>query len=78
MKSAILRMIRCGRPTIPTMVSESEEGSRLFRILMEAPKFGRLTVEASKFIERCRQRGVADETPSRYRNHANTGARSRC
>ncbi len=78
MKSAILRMIRCGRSTIPTMVSESEEGSRLFRILMEAPKFGRLTVGVSKFMERCRQRCVADETRSRYRSHASTGARSMC
>jgi hypothetical protein len=47
MKSAILRMIRCGRSTIPTMVRESEQGPQLFKIFIEAPKFGRLTVEAS-------------------------------
>ncbi len=49
MKSVILRMIRGGRSTIATMVSDSEEGSQLFRISRKAPKFGRLTVEVSKF-----------------------------
>lgn len=48
MKSAILRMIRCGRSTIPTMISASEQGSQLFNISSGAPKFGRLTGEVSK------------------------------
>ena len=48
MKSVILRMIRGRRSTIATRVSDSEEGSQLFRISRKAPKFGRLTVEVSK------------------------------
>ena len=50
MKSAILRMIRCGRPTIPTMISEPASGAQLFKNSIGAPKFGRLTVEASKIL----------------------------
>lgn len=48
MKSAILRMIRCGRPTIPTMLSEPASCTQLFKNSIGAPKFGRLTVEVSK------------------------------
>ncbi len=48
MKWAILRMNRCGRSTIPTMVRQANQSTQLFKNSIEAPKFGRLTAGVSK------------------------------
>ncbi len=51
MKSAIFRMNRCGRSTIPTMLRQVNRSTQLFKNPIEAPKFGRLTAGVSKSHE---------------------------
>lgn len=51
MKSVILRMIRCGRSTIPTMLSHAEQDAPLFKNQAVAPKFGRFSHEVSKPLQ---------------------------